>query len=113
MGYRPHLIKTYIVEYGKILNCENWDTQDFIDFLYAAQIDACHESFEDTDKLYIDTNDLLSISKEDRIKIFKKNYLEDEFHLPLEEYIENIEDLYEATQLPDIKRREEIIIEWF
>lgn len=113
MGYRPHLIKTYVVEYGKILNCENWDTQDFIDFLYAAEIDACHESFEDTDKIYINTTTLLSIPLEKRIKEFKKAYPKADLNLPLEEYIENIEDLYEATQLPDIKRREEIIIEWF
>lgn len=113
MGYRPHIIKTYIVEYGKTLNCENWNPQDFINFLYAAEIDACHSSFEDTDKIYINTTTLLSIPKEDRINIFKKNYLEDEFHLPLEEYIENIEDLYEATQFDDVKKREEIIIEWF
>lgn len=113
MGYRPHLIETYIVKYGNTLNCENWNTQDFIDFLYAAEISACHESFEDTDKIYINTDTLLTISKEDRIEIFKKNYKEDKFALPLEEYIENIEDLYEATEFPDIKRREEIIIEWF
>jgi hypothetical protein len=113
MGYRPHLIKTYIVEYGKILNCENWDTQDFIDFLYAADISACHESFEDTDKIYINTNTLLSIPLEKRVKDFKKAYPKADLNLPLEEYIENIKDLYEATQLPDIKRREEIIIEWF
>lgn len=113
MGYRPHLIKTYIVEYGKTLNSKNWDTEDFINFLYAAEIDACHSSFEDTDKIYINTTTLLSIPKEDRINIFKKNYLEDEFQLPLEEYIENIEDLYEATQFDDVKKREEIIIEWF
>lgn len=113
MGYRPHLVKTYIVEYGKILNCENWDTQDFIDFLYAAEIDACHTSFEDTDKIYINTNDLLSISKEKRIKQFKKAYSKADLDLLLEEYIENIEDLYEAAEFPDVKKREEIIIEWF
>lgn len=113
MGYRPHLIETYIVEYGKVLNCENWDTQDFIDFLYVAEIEACHNSFEDTDKIYININNLLSIPLEKRIKKFKKAYSKANLELPLEEYIENIQDLYEATQLPDIKKREEIIIEWF
>ena len=113
MGYRPHLIKTYIVEYEKILNCKNWDTQDFIDFLYAAEINAYHTSFEDTDKIYINTNDLLSIPLKKRIKKFKKAYSKEDFELDLEEYIENIEDLYEAAKFPDVKRREEIIIEWF
>lgn len=113
MGYRPHLIKTYIVEYEKILNCENWNTQDFIDFLYAAEIDACHASFEDTDKIYINTNNLLSIPLEKRIKKFKEAYSKADLNLPLEEYIENIEDLYKATKFPDVKKREEIIIEWF
>ena len=113
MGYRPHLIKTYIVEYDKILNCENWNPQDFINFLYAAKIDACHSSFEDTDKIYINTNNLLSISKEKRIKDLKKAYPKADLDLLLEEYIENIEDLYKAAEFPDVKKREEIIIEWF
>lgn len=113
MGYRPHLIKTYIVEYGKTLNCENWNPQDFIDFLYAAEIDACHASFEDTDKIYINTNNLLSIPLKKRIKHFKKAYSKADLDLLLEEYIENIEDLYEAAKFPDVKKREEIIIEWF
>ncbi|ARR02707.1 hypothetical protein CVIC8964_1318 [Campylobacter vicugnae] len=104
MGYRPHLIETYIVEYGKVLNCENWDTQDFIDFLYVAEIEACHNSFEDTDKVYININNLLSIPLEKRIKKFKKAYSKANLELSLEEYIENIEDLYEATQFPDVKK---------
>lgn len=113
MGYRPHLVKTYIVEYGKTLNSKNWDTEDFIEFLSLADITSYGEAFEDMDKLFIDTNDLLSISKEERIENFKKIYPRADLNLPLEEYIENIEDLYEAAELPDVKKREEIIIEWF
>lgn len=113
MGYRPHLIKTYIVEYGKTLNSKNWDTEDFLVFLSLADITSYGEAFEDTDKLFIDTNDLLSIPKEKRIENFKKAYSKDDLKLYLEEYIENIENLYEAAEFPDVKKREEIIIEWF
>ena len=113
MGYRPHIIKTYIVEYGKTLNSENWDTQDFIDFLSAADIPYFTSSSEESSKVYIDLELFISISKEERIEKLKKAYSKDKLELPLEEYIENIEDLYEAANFPDVKKREEIIIEWF
>ena len=113
MGYRPHIIKTYIVEYGKTLNSENWDTEDFIDCLSAADIPYFTSSSEESYKVYIDLELILNITKKKRIENFKKTYSKDKLELPLEEYIENIEDLYEAANFPDVKKREEIIIEWF
>ena len=38
MGFRPHIIETYIVEYGKTLNSKNWDIDDFTEFLSVANI---------------------------------------------------------------------------
>ena len=113
MGYRPHIIKTYIVEYGKTLNSQNWDTEDFREFFSLADIPYFTGSAEESYKVYIDLELFLNIPKEERIKHFKKAYSEDKLELSLEEYIENIEDLYEAAGFPDIQKREEIIIEWF
>ena len=113
MGFRPHIIETYVVEYGKTLNSKNWDIDDFTEFLSVANIAYFPSDSEDSYKVYIDTNDLLSTSKEKRIENFKKAYPKKELELPLEEYLENIEDLYKASECPDIKKREQIIIEWF
>lgn len=113
MGYRPHIVKTYIVEYGKTLNSDNWDIEDFIEFLDLSDINYHRSYSEESDIVYIDTEYFLSILKEERIENFKKTYSKDKLKLSLEEYIENIENLYEAAEFPDIQKRNEIIIEWF
>lgn len=117
MGYRPHIVEKYDVEYGDKIDGFSWKPGKFSDFLFALNINhEWQQAEESADDFIIPVEELKNLKNIDTTKINFMEYFDDECDNEQEakDLAEKaIKDLIKAKKTHCCKQNNEIRISFF
>jgi len=118
MGYRPHIVEKYDVEYGERIDGFSWMPGKFSDFLYAININHQWQQVEEgvADDFIIPVKELENLKNIDTSKINFMEYFDDECDNEQEakDLAEKvIKDIIKAKKTHCCKQNSEIRISFF
>ena len=116
MGYRPHIVEKYDVEYGDRIDGFSWKPGKFSDFLYAININRqWQQAEEQADDFIIPVEELENLKNIDTTKINFMEYFDDcDNEQEAKDLAEKaIKDLIKAKQTDCCKMNSEVRISFF
>ena len=116
MGYRPHIVEKYDVEYGDRIDGFSWKLGKFSDFLYAININhQWQQAEEQADDFIIPVEELENLKNIDTTKINFMEYFDDcDNEQEAKDLAEKaIKNLIKAKQTDCCKMNSEVRISFF
>lgn len=116
MGYRPHIVEKYDVEYGDRIDGFSWKPGKFSDFLFALSINhEWQQAEEQADDFIIPVEELENLKNIDTTKINFMEYFDDcDNEQEAKDLAEKaIKDLIKAKQTDCCKMNSEVRISFF